>query len=129
MFLTELNQTEKEKFLALAYKVANADASYNDQEIAMFRQIKKETGVEIIKAGESLEDLIAYFAGTSAHVQKVVLLEICGIILSDEIVADKETDVIGKMTAAFSISAAEADKCQEAAKAVAAAYAAAKAAI
>lgn len=114
MFLKQLNLKEKKAFLQLAYVVANVDG-IGDKEKEMIRLYCQEMEIEDIgykdkKIGKILKNF------KDKKSQKIVLMEIFGLIYSDEIYTQKEKKLIKQINKVFNFSQVEMDLCKEWAK-------------
>lgn len=93
MFLTKLQQEEKEAFLELAYLMAKIDGNFSVYENPVIAKYKKEMDLEdyIIK-DLAIEDILKVFKGERS--KHIVLTEILRLVYSDGIVHENEQNSI-----------------------------------
>lgn len=84
MFLSKLDQDEKENFLSLVYQIAKVDGNYGAEEISIIETFKQELGLAVIKEDRSISELVEFFASRDLSVRKIVLYEVYSIIISDD---------------------------------------------
>lgn len=105
MFLHIVNQEEKEKFLELAYKVANVDGEYAEEEIEIINSFKNELGLDSIADTQDLDGLIDYFSKKSNELKKLIYFEVLGLVSSDDVTSDAETTLLNLMENKFGLDA------------------------
>ncbi|WP_045515810.1 hypothetical protein [Neobacillus niacini] len=89
MFLTELQQEEKEAFLELAYLIATIDGNYSVFENPVIVKYQKEMDLEDYSSkGATLEDILKVFKEERS--KHIVLTEILRLVYSDGIVHENE---------------------------------------
>lgn len=93
MFLTKLQQEEKEAFLELAYLMATIDGKFSVFENPVIVKYQKEMDLEDYKIkGLAIDDILKVFKeDRSKH---IVLIEILRIVYSDGIVHENEQNSI-----------------------------------
>jgi len=101
MFLQVMDKEEKEKFLELVYKVANADGEYAEEEKEIVNSYMKELSIDTIKDTLDIESLLLYFSTKAETLKRIVAFEIFGLIQSDEIIDGSEEQVLASMAKAF----------------------------
>lgn len=101
MFVGLLSKEEKDKFLSLAYHIANIDGEYSDKEKEIIDKYKRETGLEFLRKGLVASELIDYFAKKNNSLKKVILLETYGLILSDGRIDKNEVNIFTQMEEKF----------------------------
>ncbi|MEH6993628.1 hypothetical protein V7075_13095 [Neobacillus drentensis] len=93
MFLTKLQQEEKEAFLELAYLMATIDGKFSVFENPVIVKYQKEMDLEDYKIkGLAIEDILQVFKEERS--KHIVLIEILRIVYSDGIVHENEQDSI-----------------------------------
>lgn len=103
MFLQLLNHEDKEKFLELIYKIANADGEFAEEEQEIVDSYKKELGILKIEDTSDIEGLIEYFWDKVMEIRKIVYFETIGLINADEKIENTENEIIEKMEQAFQL--------------------------
>ena len=95
MFLQLLNHEDKEKFLELIYKIANADGEFAEEEQEIVDSYKKELGILKIEDTSDIEGLIEYFSDKVMEIRKIVYFETIGLINADEKIENTENERTG----------------------------------
>ena len=90
MFTNRLDQEEREKFLELIFKLASCDGGRNEEELELIREYQEELSVSEIPDTDSISALAGYFGAKDRRIRKIVLFEVCQIILSDNNVGENE---------------------------------------
>lgn len=103
MFLNIMNNEEKEKFLELVYKVANADGDYAEEEQEIVNSYKNELEIDTINDNSTIIELIEYFANKNEVIKKVVMFETVGIVNADAVVVKAEKEILKNMNAQFAL--------------------------
>jgi tellurite resistance protein len=89
MFLTKLQQEEKEAFLELAYLMATIDGKFSVFENPIIMKYQKEMDLEDYKIkGLAIDDILKVFKEERS--KHIVLIEILRIVYSDGIVHENE---------------------------------------
>ena len=70
MFANVMNQSEKEKFLELIYKIAQCDEEYSEEEEEILNNYKAELGMENVNDTDTLEGLVTFFAGKESGAEE-----------------------------------------------------------
>lgn len=86
MFLSILNQEEKEDFLNLLINVAEIDGDFSDNEKRQINAYVLEMGLELKNQEEytkSNKELISGFNVSSIEVKKAIFIEITTLMLAD----------------------------------------------
>lgn len=111
MFLNELNNEEKKAFLCLSVHAANANGVFEDEERAMMEEYCKEMGIAFFdtKNTQPLEEIMDIFQKSSKRVKKIVLLEILGLLYSDETYDDDEKKFVAEYGLKVGVSQEEID--------------------
>lgn len=91
MFLSRLNNKEKEMFLDLAVYTAQSNGIVEDAEKEMIMQYCREMSVSFydITNLHSMKELVDFFSEVSKEKKRIVMLELIGLCA-----ADGETDSI-----------------------------------
>lgn len=93
MFLTKLQQEEKEAFLELAYLMATIDGKFSVFENPVIVKYQKEMDLEDYKIkGLAIDDILKVFKEERS--KHIVLIEILRIVYSDGIVHENEQNSI-----------------------------------
>ena len=103
MFANVMNQTEKEKFLELIYKIAQCDDEYSEEEEDLLNNYKIELGLQDVNDTDTLEGLVNFFAVKSPELKKIVFFELYGMIMADSKIEEKEAALIEMIEAAFGL--------------------------
>lgn len=104
MFLNSMSTDEKERFLELAYKLAQVDGDYAEEEEEIINSYKAELGISDIGDTGSIDELIDFFATRNEPVKKIVLFELYGMICADSKIEESEKDVFEKLKTKFDLS-------------------------
>lgn len=103
MFANVMNQSEKEKFLELIYKIAQCDEEYSEEEEEILNNYKAELGMENVNDTDTLEGLVTFFAGKSPELKKIVFFELYGMIMADRKIEKKEAELMEMIEKAFGL--------------------------
>lgn len=93
MFLHELNKSEKKDFLELAYIAATLDGEITARERKLFESYRSETKLiesEYKIQKKKLEDIVSNLKKSDNKTQKIILLELMGLLLVDKEFSEKE---------------------------------------
>jgi len=104
MFANVMNQTEKEKFLELIYKIAQCDDEYSEEEEDLLNNYKNELGLQDVNDTDTLEGLVNFFAVKSQELKKIVFFELYGMIMADRKIESKEKNLIELIETAFGLT-------------------------
>ena len=111
MFLNILNQKEGKQFLELAHIAMNIDGKVEESEQAIFYAHKLELEMQDYELkNETYETLVTSFQASTKRVKKVVLIEIAGILDSDDVIDAKEESWIMKLGADLGFRESETKK-------------------
>jgi hypothetical protein len=113
MFLKYLSDSDKERFIELAYKLAYANRDFPEVQRKLLGRYKEECGIRFIPNTTTKEELIAYFGGHSEEIKRIVYYEIYMLLISDDQIDADEMKVLRELRAAFGFSDEEAEKIQE----------------
>lgn len=104
MFLNVLNQEEKNKFMEFVYVVANIDGDYDESEKELVNNYQVELGIkQLPEITDSVEDLINYFSKCLESVKKIIVFEVYGLILSDNVISPEEKKILDSFEKQFAI--------------------------
>lgn len=104
MFLNVMEVEERKKFLELAFKLAQIDGDYAEEEEEIINSYKAELGITEIEDTLSIDELISYFSSKNDTVKKVVLFEVYGMIRADDKTEKSEEEVFDNIKSQFNIS-------------------------
>ena len=90
MYLNRLSDEERGKFLELAGKLASCDGGLRESENELVRSYMKEFSIDQIPETDSLDALAEYFRNRDSSVRRIVLFEVCALILADNDVGEEE---------------------------------------
>ena len=113
MFLEQLSDTNKERFVELAYKLAYSNRDFPESQQKLLGRFMKECGIKYVPNTTTREELIASFADQNEQVRLIVYYEIYMLLISDEEIDADETKVLGALRSAFGISEENAVKIQD----------------
>lgn len=103
MFANIMNQSEKEKFLELIYKIAQCDEDYSEEEEEILNNYKIELGLQNVSDTDTLEGLVNFFAEKSPELKKIVFFELYGMIMADRKIESKEAALMEMIENAFGL--------------------------
>lgn len=85
MFLNRLDTREKEAFVSLAIRAAEANGQIADEEYKMIEEYCREMNIEKFDMRTTLakEDIIKVYAGSQEQHKKIVVLELIGLMYAD----------------------------------------------
>ena len=85
MFLNRLDTREKEAFVSLAIRAAEANGQIVDEEYQMIEEYCREMNIEKfdMKTALTKEDIIKLYAGSQEQNKKIVILELIGLMYAD----------------------------------------------
>jgi hypothetical protein len=123
MFLNQLPENEKTLFLQLAHFVARVDNKFSDKEKEIIKVYCLEMQIDDIEFDKNSFDLNKVLSEIkSKRSQKIFLLEIMALIFSDEVLHEKEAEIIELMLKRFEIDAKIAEIYAEWTKSILALY-------
>ena len=103
MYLSRLNQEEKEYFLELAHYMANSDKDFSRIEQDVIKNYCQEMGVEKYKKKSiDIDNIIRYFSRNTT--KNIVMLEILALAFMDGNYNLEEKKTISKIQQAFGFS-------------------------
>ena len=85
MFLNRLDFIEKEAFVSLAVRAAEANGHFSDKEYQMIEEYCKEMGIAFFDAKnlKPMEDVVRVFAEADEQHKKIAVLETIGLMYAD----------------------------------------------
>ena len=90
MWLDNLNQTDKEKFVELAYKAAYADRSLSEEEMVDLAEFRRQCGVSSIGNTGTFQELLSYFGERTPQVRRIVFFG----VYSNDIITELDQQLI-----------------------------------
>ena len=116
MFLNRLELIEKEAFVSLAVKAAEANGHVADEEYQMIEEYCKEMGIAFFDAKnvKSIEEVISIYSGSSEQNKKIAVLEIIGLMFDDGGYDDEEKAFVNKFAEGIGVSQDSVQKCEDA---------------
>lgn len=115
MFLSSLDDESKRNFLELAYKLAVSDNEFSESENDILNSFESEMGVKEIPDTSTVDDLIDYFSRKDLTVQRIVWLELYGMIMADDKITNEEREIRNKIEEQFTLQKEDFDKISKAA--------------
>ena len=109
MYLSMLNEKQKENFMELAYQMAFIDNNFSEKEKIMIESYCEEMHISVPEAirEESVDEIIESMRRECTVVEKkIVIFEILGLALMDGNYDDAEKMLIEKITKAFELEGA-----------------------
>ena len=116
MFLNRLELIEKEAFVSLAVKAAEANGHVADEEYQMIEEYCKEMGIAFFdsKNVKSIEEVISIYSDSSEQNKKIAVLEIIGLMFADGGYDDEEKAFVNKFAEGIGVSQDSVQKCEDA---------------
>ena len=106
MFLSLLDEKQKDSFLNLVVNAAEADGVVSDLENTQIQAYCNEMGVELKDRKEyssSTDEILKEFSNSNEIVKKAVFAEIAALLLVDGM-AKEEEELLEKMRNSFNLS-------------------------
>ena len=96
MFLNRLDFIEKEAFVSLAVRAAEANGHFADKEYQMIEEYCKEMGIAFFDAKnlKPMEDAIRIYSEADDQNKRVAVLEIVGLMYADGGYDSKEKEFV-----------------------------------
>ncbi len=115
MFLKRLDQIEKEAFVSLAVKAAEANGQSADEEYQMLEAYCEEMGIAFFDAKnvKPIEDVIKVFADSPDQHKKIAVLEIIGLMYADGEYDEIEKTFVEKFADGIGVSHDDVKKSEE----------------
>lgn len=104
MYLIQLNESNKKKFLTLAKHVMGLNGEFKQEELAVFSSFQHECDLPKFTPAtdtESVDKALLNLSTQSENVRKIVLVELLGIMLADTEICEAERLFIEKMALSF----------------------------
>ena len=105
--MLKLNREEREKFFELIYKLASCDGVLREEEQELIEGCRRELDIRDNPDTGSFENLADYFGRCDDRVKKIVLFEVCGIILADNEVGENEQKAFDYLKEALAVDEQE----------------------
>lgn len=106
MFLNELTKNEKDSFMSLSIHAAKANGILADEEKIMLDAYCKE--MELLSFDtdyiQSMEAIVDVFAQSDMHTNKIVMLELLGLVYADGEYDENEQSFINEYAMKVGIS-------------------------
>ena len=85
MFLNKLSVPEKEVFISLAMKAAEANGIVVEEEYSMIEEYCKEMGIAFFDARniKEIDEIISFYKNSDLTVKRIILLETIGLMYAD----------------------------------------------
>lgn len=103
MLLSVLRPEDKENFLSLVYQIAKIDGEYSEIEKEIIENYKLKLGLPYIRLDKTIPKLIDYFANKDISLKKVVLFEAYALIISDDKLDKKESELLSLIEGKFAV--------------------------
>ncbi len=108
MYLSLLNEEQKELFLHLAVYLASADNDLSEQEIQLIQSYSKEFKMnidpEIFNTNIDIDRIInRFYAISDIREMKIIVFELIGLAMADHKYDDSERIVIKKLISSFDL--------------------------
>ena len=94
MWLDNLNQTDKEKFVELAYKAAYADRSLSEEEMVDLAEFRRQCDVSSIGNTGTFQELLSYFGERTPQVRRIVFFGVYTVLYSNDIITELDQQLI-----------------------------------
>lgn len=114
MFLVNLNDSQKDAFMTLAYKLIAVDGVLDEGELDMMAQYKLEMNLPLDydETQGDLETAIATFASESDAIKKQIMFELVGLACAGDDYENEEYTLIEQVRTAFGLRADFPGKCE-----------------
>jgi DnaJ-domain-containing protein 1 len=111
MFVKDLSKDDREHLLNLIYLVAKVDGDYADEENEVLERYRREMKLESLKIiSDNVTDMILYFADKDTRIKKIVLFEVCSMVLADEQFVNREKVLVDTIRSSFGFTLAQANE-------------------
>lgn len=95
MFLQELNEMERKKFLELAVHGMKVNNELHESQLEIIDTFKLEMGLEAYEVTDTnIDDILSFFVDSTKSVKKIVFIELFGVLLSDGVFDDMEKELV-----------------------------------
>lgn len=115
MFLSELNDTQKELFLDLSIHLSMCDEEFVDDERNTILQMCKEMGISerivpVVNFDDALNQLTE---STTIREKRIILLEIGGVVLADGVFSSEEKKAMLKISDSLKVDYSQCERAIE----------------
>lgn len=110
MYLAILTKEEQKLFLELAHHMANVDDDFSSEEAQLTELFRKESNLSEIEYPLQHTPLETIFEKLKRSVkinQRMIFIEILGLVFADNTLHEKENELLGKLRELFSVSEAQ----------------------
>lgn len=107
MYLQQLNQSEKENFLELAYLFADIDNEFADEEKLQILQYRYEMHLhedDYNIKGKNIDIILQELSESEDNIKKIITFELVGLALSDKNLRVQEIEMLKQVRTYFNIS-------------------------
>jgi len=98
MFLKDLNQEEKKRFMELAVRIANADNDFAEEEKTMIQEYNDEMGldydIESVDLDSDITEIISQFTGSTSQSINKIFIELIALVMADSKFDETEKTVL-----------------------------------
>jgi len=114
MFLNMLSNEEQLNFLEVAYFSMGVNGTHKDEEQEMFNSYKFECQQVDYKVHkqENIEDVINQLKTAEKNIKKIIIIELFGILFSDDDFCEAESSFMDSLASSFSIEEYELSRIQ-----------------
>lgn len=116
MYLSLLNDRQKQLFLMLSYNLANSDGDFSEAEQLMINSYATEMGISPNINNSFLDDsqiIDELEKSTGKREKKIIIFELIGLAMSDSSYNALEHETIRKVATKFAIDAAFEEYCEK----------------
>lgn len=116
MFLSQLNNKQKELFIEIAIKMATIDGVFNEDEKAIISAYCKEMEISYYyeKNNQDIVEILKELNRVSDDKEKrIITFELIGVCLADYFFHEKEKELLKSIIDIFGIKACFIDTCEE----------------
>ena len=116
MYLQELNSKQKELFLDLSINLALADDEFSQKEMDAICLLCEEMNInKRFSACSTLDSATdALIAENDKKAQRIIIVELLGIAIADDVFEKCEKEVIENLASAFAIGSSEIEAASKA---------------
>jgi hypothetical protein len=105
MFLNRLDNNSKEVFLSLAYYISTVDSLYVNIQKTLISKYLQEMNIADIDFDINLFELVdSVKKVTNKEDQKIILIELLGIVYNDGVITNIEKEMIDKIVDTWNIN-------------------------
>lgn len=114
MYLFQLDTTERECFLELAWHLAAVDGQLGDAEKEIFQSYVNECELPGFKpAGKPIGGLLDVLKQSAKDKRRIVCVELFGIVMADSRYHQRERELMKRVGEAFVIGATEMEQLKD----------------